>query len=121
VGGLLTVDRIARHAAEKRALGEAHPGLAVDMESLAVAEVCSREKIRFLAIRVISDPVDQELPRDVDRLVQRKTLAGRLGAATRAIIRRPSTIKDLWQLKEDALVASDRLGAFLTGIVGQLD
>jgi adenosylhomocysteine nucleosidase len=91
------------------------------METLAVARVCQAEKVRFLAIRAISDSVDQELPRDVDRLVKKKTLAGRLGAAAGAIVNRPSSIKDMWQLKEDALVASSRLATFLAGIVPQLD
>jgi len=121
VGGLLTTDRVITRAAEKRKLGVTHRALAVDMETLAVARACQAEKVRFLAIRAISDSVDQELPRDVDRLVKKKSMAGRLGAAAGAIVNRPSSIKDMWQLKEDALVASNRLAAFLAGIVPQLD
>ena len=41
IGPLLTVDRPIRTPAEKRALGEKHGALAVDMESLAVADVCA--------------------------------------------------------------------------------
>ena len=36
----------------------------------AVAEVCRREKQRFLAVRVISDAVDEELPADVETVAQ---------------------------------------------------
>jgi adenosylhomocysteine nucleosidase len=120
VGRLLTVDRIIHEAAEKQALGQRHEALAVDMESLAVAEVCRREKVRFLAVRVISDAVGHTLPKDIDYLVKRRTTAGRLGAAAGAILRRPSSIKDMWQLKEDALVASERLAGFLVGVIAQL-
>lgn len=120
VGRLLTLDRIVDTAAEKRALGEQYDALAVDMETSAVAAICRREKVRFLAVRVISDTIDHTLPRDIDRLVRKTTTAGRLGAAAGAILRRPASIKDMWQLKEDALVASERLASFLTGVIGQL-
>ena len=48
-------------------------------------------------------------------------MAAQFGAAAGTIVNRPSSIKDLWQLKEDALVASGRLALFLAGIVPQLD
>ena len=120
VGRLLTVDHVIDDPREKQVLGGRHAALAVDMESIAVAEVCRNERTRFLAVRVISDTVDQALPRDIEFLVRRRTRAGRLGAAAGAMLRRPSSIKDMWQLKEDALVASERLAAFLTGVIGQL-
>jgi adenosylhomocysteine nucleosidase len=120
VGRLLTADHILCDPAEKRAFGRRYGALAVDLETMAVAEVCRSEKVRFLSVRVISDTVDRQLPRDIDRLVKKNTMAGRLGSVAGAIIRRPSSIKDMWQLKEDALVASDRLATFLTGIIEQL-
>jgi adenosylhomocysteine nucleosidase len=121
VGRLLTVDSIVREPAEKQALGELHGALAVDMESSAVAEVCRDERVKFLSVRVISDAVDHELPADVDHLVRQKSTLGRIGAVTGAIVRRPGSVKDMWQLKEDAIAASDRLAKFLTGIVPQLE
>jgi adenosylhomocysteine nucleosidase len=120
VGRLLTVDDVVGDPSEKLALGKQHGALAVDMETMAVAEVCGREKVRLLSIRVIIDEVDRALPRDIDLLVKKKTTAGRLGAAAGAIVRRPSSVKDMWQLKEDALVASERVAKFLVGIVSQL-
>ncbi len=120
IGRLLTAERIIREPEEKRSLGNRYGALAVDMESWAVAKTCRDEKTRFLSVRVISDAVHHTLPEDIDFLVKRRTTAGRIGAAAGAILRRPSSIKDMWQLKEDALVASDRLAKFLIGIVGQL-
>jgi adenosylhomocysteine nucleosidase len=120
VGRLITVDRVIGSPAEKSALGESHQALAVDMESIAVADVCRREKVRFLSVRVISDALDRQLPPEVDNLIRQRSRAGRIGAVGAAIFRRPSSIKDMWQLKEDALVASDRLGKFLVGVIGQL-
>jgi adenosylhomocysteine nucleosidase len=120
VGRLLTVDRIVGRPHEKRALGEKHGALAVDMESRAVAEVCRRHRVRFLAVRIVSDAVDEELPPDVRGLLKQTTRTARAGAAVGAIFRRPSSVKDMWKLREDALVASDRLARFLAATIEQL-
>jgi adenosylhomocysteine nucleosidase len=119
-GTLLTIDRIIDHPDEKRTLAQQHSADAVDMETWGVAEVCRREKIPLLAVRVISDTVDRKLPRDLEHLVKQKTFAGRFGAVTGAVFRRPSSIKEMWQLREDALECSERLATFLEGIVKQL-
>src|SRR5262249_27948121 len=65
VGRLLTVDRMVRTVAEKKELAERHGAIAVDMESLAVAQVCKEAKTRFLAVRVISDDLSSDLPREI--------------------------------------------------------
>ena len=90
------------------------------MESFAVAEVCRARHVRFLAVRVINDAVDDELPRDVEHLLDQKTHAGRFGAVTGAVWRRPGSVKDLWKLRERATSASTRLGKFLVGMMEQL-
>jgi len=120
VGRLLTADRVVRLPDEKRSLLRQYDALAVDMESFAVAEVCRRRQVRFLAVRVINDTADDELPPDVEKLLAQKTFAAQLGAAAGAIWRRPSSFKDIYKLKEDALLASDRLARFLGRIVAQL-
>ena len=73
-----------------------------------------------MAVRVISDAAQDELPRDVERLIERPTMAGKLGAAAGAIVRRPNSVKDFWNLKEQALVATDRLATFLLSLMEQL-
>jgi adenosylhomocysteine nucleosidase len=117
VGRLLTADRIIRLPDEKRALGEKHGALAVDMETIAVAAVCRRRDISFLAVRAINDAADDELPRDVEKLLAQKTGAARLGAAFGSILRRPSSVKDLLKLQHNALEASDRLAKFLAELL----
>jgi len=120
VGPLLTIDHVAFKADQKRQLGRQQGALAVDMETLGVAEVCQREKQRFLAIRVISDGVDDELPPDVERLIRKKTWMRRVSAAAGTIMRRPSTVKDLWRFRETAHICSRRLATFLVGAIEQL-
>jgi len=120
VGRLLTADEVIRLPQQKRSLGQKHGALAVDMESFAVAEVCRDRKVRFMAIRVVNDTVDEQLPPDVGRLLEQQTHAARLGAAVGAIWNRPSSLKDFLRLKENALLGSDRLAEFLAGVIGQL-
>ena len=119
-GRLLTVDRILRDPAERRELASRHGALACDMETMAVAATCSEHQVPFMAIRIISDGVDDVLPPEIENLVAQKSLAGKLGAAAAAVMQRFSAVKDLWQLREDALKASDRLARFLVSMLEQL-
>lgn len=120
VGRLLTVDRIIARPEEKAALGQQHAALAVDMESWAVGEVCRQDKVRFMSIRIISDAVDDALPDDLGKMISQQSTAGLVGAAAGTIFRRPGSIKDMLRLREEALVATDRLAKFLQGVVAQL-
>ncbi|MHC4178590.1 MAG: phosphorylase family protein [Planctomycetota bacterium] len=120
VGRLLTADRVIRLPDEKRLLFRRYDAVAVDMETFAVAQVCRSRQVRFLAVRVINDTVDDELPPDVERLLAQKTRAAQLGAAVGAIWKRPSSAKDMYKLKENAVLASDRLAKFLAGFVERL-
>lgn len=120
VGRILTVQRPVRKVAEKQALGQQHGALACDMQSLAVAEVCRADKVRCLAIRIIISTFDEELPRDVDRVLHNRSTAARLGAALGALVNRPGSAKDYLKQKESALVCSQRLALFLEGVIQQL-
>ena len=68
---------LVRRPAEKQALGETHKAMALDGESFAVAQLCQREKIRFLAVRIINEALQDELPQEVQRVAGRKTQAAR--------------------------------------------
>ena len=72
------------------------------MESWAVGEVCRQDKVRFLAIRVVSDTIDDLLPEDLDRLIAQPTTARLLGSMAGTLMRRPSSIKDMWRLRRCA-------------------
>jgi adenosylhomocysteine nucleosidase len=112
-GPLLTADQVVRLPSEKQELFRRYGALAVDMETFAVAEVCRRRQVAFTSVRVINDPAGEKLPRDMEHLLAQQTEVARLGAALGAIWRRPGSAKDLYQLRENALVASGRLAKFL--------
>lgn len=120
VGRLLTVDQLIRTRELKEQLGTEHAAQACDMETLAVADACKSAGVKFLSVRIISDSIDDELPREIESLLAQETLVGKLGAATGAIFNRPSSVKDMLKLKEDALKATDRLARFVTGVIDQL-
>ncbi|MGB7732906.1 MAG: hypothetical protein WBL72_04345 [Thermoguttaceae bacterium] len=112
-GTLLTVDRVIRTPHDRQALFRRTRALGVDMETFAVAEVCAARQVAFSSIRVTNDAADQALPRDVEHLLAQKTAAARLGAALGALLHRPGSAKDMYQLRENALIASGRLAKFL--------
>jgi adenosylhomocysteine nucleosidase len=119
-GRAITVDQIVSTPEAKAQLAKQHGAIAVDMESLAVAQTCGAHNTPFLSIRIISDAANETLPAEVANLVSQKSLAGQLGALTGAIFKRPSSIKDIYKLKEDALVASDKLAKFLESVAPKL-
>ena len=100
-GRLLTVDRPVVRASEKEELRRTYQADLVDMESSAVAAVCDEKLIRFLSLCVISDDAKGDLPSEVTSLLSRHG-SYRVGAAMRAVWRRPSSLKDFWTLYERA-------------------
>ncbi|MHB8864043.1 MAG: phosphorylase family protein [Pirellulaceae bacterium] len=120
VGRLLTVDELVRQRNEKARLAAEFAAVAYDMETMAVAQVCQRRQVRFLSVRIISDGLDDRLSPEVEHMLDQPSLAGKLGAATRALFERPGSLKDMWKLREVAHRASDRLAEFLVGVVPQL-
>jgi adenosylhomocysteine nucleosidase len=119
IGRLLTHDRIVRLVTEKQQLAARYSSIAVDMESLAVAQVCRERGARFLGIRVISDDLTSDLPVEVLSLMG-PTGTTRLGAAMAALFSRPSSVTDMWRLRKSAQIAARRLATFLDGVVVQL-
>lgn len=63
VGGtLIGSERAIAPVAEKRRLFEARGGIAVDMESHAVAHAAEASGVPFLVVRAVADPANRPLP-----------------------------------------------------------
>jgi adenosylhomocysteine nucleosidase len=120
VGRLLSVNDVVRQPAQRQALAAEHGALACDLETFAVAAACRELHTPLLSVRIISDAVDDELPPEIGHLLSQRTLARQIGAAAGAVFKRFGAAQDLWQLREDALKASDRLAKFLTLLIAQL-
>ncbi|HEY1785890.1 MAG TPA: hypothetical protein VGG30_10090 [Pirellulales bacterium] len=120
VGRLLAVDRLPTDGRQKQLLAERHRALAADRQSTTVADICRQKRVRFLAICAIREPCES-LPVEVDNVVRQHSWPGRVGAVAAAMFRRPSSLPELWRRGEDSLVAGERLGQFLSGVIKQLD
>jgi adenosylhomocysteine nucleosidase len=109
-GELVSVTSVAATPEEKRAL--ARPGaLAVDMESHAVARAAQEAGIPWLALRVVVDPLDSELPP-----FTREARGGYLWPALRHALSGPRAAAGLVRLARD----SRRAGAALELAIGRL-
>jgi hypothetical protein len=107
-GRLLTTNHLVAQPEEKRALGCQHQALAVDMESAAVADFCSRKEIPFGCLRAISDPVDAPLsPKLISFLSGERISWPRLIVA---LLGSPTLTRELWRLKKATRSAGEKLG-----------
>ena len=100
-------------------MDEKYEAVAVDLESLSVAKVCAEQKMKFVAVRAISDDLSQDLPKEILSIFG-STGTVRVGAALGAVWKRPGSAKDMWHLRNNAKHAAERLADFLDGVVRQL-
>lgn len=119
VGRTLTVNHMVRTVEQKHELSQKMGAIAVDMETYAVAAACRDRKTRFMAVRSASDDLSADLPAEVLSLVG-DTGAVRIGAVIGALWKRPGSYKDMWRIREQAMLAGEHLALFLDGVVRQL-
>lgn len=119
VGTFVTVNQIVRTVVEKKELASHSHAIAVDMESHAVGRVCQELGTRFMAVRVLTDDLTEDLPPEVLSILG-KTGSVRMGAVLGSLWKHPGSLQDMWKLRERAMTASTRLASFLDGVVTQL-
>jgi adenosylhomocysteine nucleosidase len=113
---LLTATALVATRQEKLDLGRRFQAAIVDMESAAVAEVCSRKGIPFTAVRAISDAVDTELSPQLVRLFSGGTVSS--WKACRALVSKPSLFWEFRRLARDTRIASRALAEELLTVIG---
>lgn len=108
---LLTVDKAIATSEEKKRLRHEFSAEIVDMETFAIAEVCMSKNVPIHSLRIIFDDANETLPQDVLRLCGQleKSTSQLVGSLVGTLFRRPSSVFDLANLKERAIVASDKL------------
>ncbi|MGH9732476.1 MAG: hypothetical protein ACRD4A_12325 [Candidatus Acidiferrales bacterium] len=89
---------------------------AVEMESFAVLTEAAGRKIPAVAIRAISDEVDQDLPMDFSGVLddQGKVKASKVA---RSLARAPHKLPALLRLGRDTKLAATKLAEFLDGYI----
>jgi adenosylhomocysteine nucleosidase len=113
----LTSDHVVRTVEEKSRL--APFAGAVEMESFAVASVTRVHNLSMVAIRVISDTTDRDMPVRVDTMVDEK---GRLsvGGVMRQVVHHPLQLPALIRLGRESRTAAEALANFLEAFIKKL-
>jgi adenosylhomocysteine nucleosidase len=121
VGSFYSADRVIGSASEKRELGRVAD--AVEMESGEVLYEASAFGAKVIAIRGISDVVDEDLPLDFNRVM---TPAGEVSISKvlGEVVRHPMSAPALVRFGKQNRMAAEKLGAFLDryleGVVSSL-
>jgi nucleoside phosphorylase len=119
VGSLITVERIAPSAKEKGDLAEEKGGIALDMESGAVAEIASRKGIPFLSVRAVSDSSEDPLDPWLAEVVTPEGGIRYCGVLYR-VFSRPARILSVNRLRRRTRLASRNLNRFLIDFLAGL-
>lgn len=110
---ILSVDRVAVTAEDKRRLRVATGAAVVEMELAAVAEQARQWGIPYRAVKVVSDTADQSLPLDFNEYRDRDGRFQLLRIAGSALARPFTVLPELLRLDRQCRHAADQLGAFL--------
>lgn len=117
-GTLLCSDRMLIEPKEKSEAAESE-ALAVEMESWAIAQIASKAGVPFLAVKTISDSLDQSLGLDFNRLLDKNGYPA-YGRILLAILTHPGALPSLCRLQRTNTLAKRSLTTFLARFLGQL-
>ena len=118
--GAMVVDRfysagrVIARSAEKRVWGKAAG--AVEMESFDVLSVAAESGIPAIAIRSISDTVDEDLPLDMNRIFSDEGQVS-LPRMIGEVVRHPGSVPSLVRLWQNSKAAAESLARYLDGYV----
>ena len=119
-GRMLTTSEIQAGSLEKRRLGERTLALAVDMEGAAIAEWASVAGVEFAAARVILDPLEMAVSREIAAAT---TEDGGISAPRilSAVARKPGLVRELAALGAAAAKCRRALAAVHRELLQRLD
>ncbi|HUK08540.1 MAG TPA: hypothetical protein VLX09_11785 [Stellaceae bacterium] len=104
IGGILGADRIAATAEAKARLHAETNAIAIDLESHLVAAAARRARLPFVILRAIADPANRNLP-EAALIPLAASGEPNLLRVVASLLRAPSQLPDLLQLRRDARTA----------------
>lgn len=110
--GFHCADRVAVTASEKEILFLKTKRDVVEMESGVIASVCRERGIPVVTIRVVSDPSDEDLPLDFNKLITSKG-GIHFGRLALELVKRPNRIPRLMRLGKNTKDAGGKLAEAL--------
>lgn len=94
---------------------------AYDHSTWAVAEVCAAYGVPFLPLRVVYDVKSQKVSAEAARVVKsNQSLARTMGALFGATMKKPSSVLDVYKVKEKELEAADALASAVCRILAAI-
>jgi adenosylhomocysteine nucleosidase len=113
-GPILSIDRVAQTAAEKRKYRETG-ACAVEMEAAAVAAAAQTRGIPFYCIRVVTDLGGESLVNDFNRALREDGHLDTMIILRGALCRPASRLPELLRLRRRCVRAAEALGEFIAG------
>jgi len=113
----LTVEELISTAEKKRQLSPFAD--AVDMESFAILSVAKQKNLPAVAIRVISDRFDQDMPASIDTTIDERGHV-KIGGVVRQVASHPLQLPALIRLGRQSRTAADALCHFLEAFIKEL-
>ena len=114
-GLCVSVHQVLIQAAEKRTLAAKTGAIVVDMESAGAAEAAARNGVPWIAVRVITDGLNDDLPLDFNALANSDGSVNRARVALSALLH-PWKIPGLIRLGFRSDRAARNLGVFLQAL-----
>jgi adenosylhomocysteine nucleosidase len=111
-GEILSVDRVAVTAEEKRALRERTGAAAVEMEAAAVEAKAREWGVPFRCVKVVSDVAAEDMPLDFNLFRDSEGRFSRARIALAGMARPFSVMPGLLRLDQNCRRAAERLGEF---------
>ncbi len=121
-GALLTAPRVMLNSDEKsKFLNEWLPeAAAVDMETAAAAQEAEQKHIPWMAVRVITDSLEDEMPLDFNAIASASGYIP-IRNILRELIRKPGKLPDLLRLGRRSSLSAAKLTNFLESYLEKLD
>jgi adenosylhomocysteine nucleosidase len=110
----LTSDHVVRTVEEKKQL--APFAGAVEMEGFAIATIAAERGLPMVAIRVISDTTDRDLPIRIDTMVDEQGRVS-VGGVFRQVVSHPLHLPALIRLGRESRTAAEALAHFLEAFI----
>jgi adenosylhomocysteine nucleosidase len=113
----LTTDKVIATVAEKQRMSPFAD--AVDMESFAILSVAKEKRMPAVAIRVVSDRFDEDMPADIDMTVDERGRI-KIGGVFMHVASHPLQLPALIRLGRQSHTAAEALCNFLEAFIKEL-
>ncbi|MCF6157207.1 MAG: hypothetical protein E3K32_01240 [wastewater metagenome] len=114
-GDILTVNTIVRKSSTKKHIGTQTSAVAVDMESFAIAEQANAMGVPFIAIRSISDDMNEDMEINENMVTKGGNVS--IPATALHLLNKPHHIPYLNRLRKQTKLAANALSVFFPNFI----